>query len=220
MSDPYLPDIYPNRIGESGLEVVQPIIDWFGDPEGFLEVYINGIALMFKQVDDIARDGPNGEPGWSQIFDLVRAKTNWLPWMGQIVGYKVQTKAEFQTLEDYDAQERERMTTRSAWRNGTNGILYDVIREQLIDPKRVIIQNRAGGNANQINVWVYDEDIATSAAEVEKAARSQKALGLIMDFSVLTGENYESLRAANASYNTVFTKFADYNEVLVDPSKP
>lgn len=220
MSDPYLPDIYPNTIGEEALELLAPIIDRFGDPESYLTVFVNGLALMLKPIDDISRDGPNGEPGWSQIFDLERAKTNWLPWMGQIVGYEVPTRPSGQSLADYDAQQRERMFTRAAWRKGTNGLLHDVIAEQLNDPKRVIIQNRVGGNANQIKVWVYASDIATSAAEVEAAARSQKALGLIMEFAVLAGKTYESLRAANATYQTVFTKFADYNEVLVNPDKP
>jgi hypothetical protein len=218
--DPYLPDIYPNTIGDDGFESLQPIVERFGDPQGILEVYMHGIAIMFKPIDDIARDGPNGEPGWSQIFDLERMKTNWLPWAGQIAGYPVPTRPSGESLASYDARQRERMVTRSAQRKGTNGILHDIVAEQLNDPKRVIIQNRVGGAANQIKVWVYASDIATTAALVEQAARSQKALGLIMEFGVLTGKNYESLRAANATYQVVFTKFANYNEVLVNPDKP
>lgn len=219
MTEPYLPDIYPNTIGEDAYEALRPIVEKWGDPDGALMVYIQGIALMFKPIDDISRDGPNGEPGWSQIFDLERAKTGWLPWMGQIVGYAVPSRPSDQSLADYDARQRDRINTRSAKRNGTNGMLHDVVAEQLNDPKRVIIQNRADSNEDLIRVWVYDEDIATSAAEVEQAAREQKALGLIMEFNVLMGGDYGSLLANSPTYDDVFTKFADYNEVLVNPDK-
>jgi hypothetical protein len=182
MSDPYLPDIYPNSIGDDAYEALKPIIDRWGDPDEFLWVYVHGIALMLKPIDDISRDGPNGEPGWSQIFDLERMKTGWLPWAGQIVD-----------------------------------ILHDVIAEQLNEPKRVVIQNRVGGNANRINVWVYEADITTSAAEVEKAARAHKAIGLIMEFDVLVGGDYETLRANSPTYQDVFTTFSSYSEVLTHP---
>jgi hypothetical protein len=217
MSDPYLPDIYPNSIGDDAYEALKPIIDRWGDPDEFLWVYVHGIALMLKPIDDISRDGPNGEPGWSQIFDLERMKTGWLPWAGQIVGYQVPSKPSDQSLADYDATQRERMLTRSAWRNGTNDILHDVIAEQLNEPKRVVIQNRVGGNANRINVWVYEADITTSAAEVEKAARAHKAIGLIMEFDVLVGGDYETLRANSPTYQDVFTTFSSYSEVLTHP---
>jgi hypothetical protein len=220
MSDPYLPDIYPNSIGEDAYSSLKPITDRWGDEGSFLSVYVHGLAVMLKPIDDIARDGPDGEPGWSQIFDIERAKTNWLPWMGQIVGYTVPSRPSGQSLADYDAEQRERINTRSAHRNGTNDILRDVIAEQLNDPKRVIIQNRVGGNPNQIKVWVYAADIATTAALVEQAARSQKAIGLVMEFAVLTAKNYESVRAANATYQILFAKFTDYNELLTNPDKP
>lgn len=217
MSDPYLPDIYPNTIGEDAYDALAPVVARWGDPGEFLWVYVNGIALMLKQVDDISRDGPNGEPGWSQIFDLERMKTGWLPWAGQIVGYAVPSRPSGQSLASYDAEQRERMKTRASWRNGTNDILYDVIAEQLNDPKRVIIQNRVGGNANRINVWVYDDDIATSAAEVEKVARANKAIGLVMTFEVLVGGDYETLLANSPTYQDVYTTFSSYSEVATHP---
>jgi hypothetical protein len=115
-----LPDIYPNQIGDAAYQDFGPMIEIYGDPAGALLVYLAGIARMFKEVDDIASDGPNDEPGWSQIFDLTRAKTEWLPWMGQMVGYPVPDKPTDQTLEEYDANQRVRIITRSAYRRGTS----------------------------------------------------------------------------------------------------
>jgi hypothetical protein len=67
---------------------------------------------------------------------------------------------------------------------------------------------------------VYSDDILTSEAEVRRAAYSQKVAGLIMDFTVLHDPTYEMLDASQASYQIVFTKFASYQEVFDNPSKP
>jgi len=220
MSDPYIPEhIYPNTIGEEAYEALKPIVDVWGD-EGFLQVYVHALANMLKPVDDIARDGPNGEPGWSQIFDLTRMKTMWLPWAGQISGYQVPPRASSESLFTYDATQRNRINTRRAARKGTNEFLRELVMEQLQYPStRVIIQNRVGGEANIIKVWVYEEDIRVSAEEVEKAARSAKAVGLMMEFGVLTGANYNLLRANNANYGTLKTKFTDYLDMYTDPGR-
>lgn len=219
MSEPYIPqDIYPNTIGEEAYEAVKPIVDVWGD-EGFLHVYINGLALMLKPIDDIARDGPNGEPGWSQIFDLTRMKTTWLPWAGQIAGYQVPPRASGESLFAYDAIQRDRIHTRRAARKGTNDFLHDLVAEQLQPPQRVIIQNRVGGEANIIKVWVYADDILTSPEEVEKAARSAKAVGLLMEFGILDDANYLLLRANNATYGSLAAKFSTYGEMKLDPGR-
>jgi hypothetical protein len=93
-----LPDIYPNSIGDEAVDDFQPIIKPYNDAQNSLAVYLRGLASMFKQIDDIARDGPDEEPGWSQVFDLTRAKTEWLPWVGQLLGYRVPIQSAGQTL--------------------------------------------------------------------------------------------------------------------------
>src|SRR3954454_20425411 len=172
-----IPDIYPNSIGDEAYDDFQPIIEMYGDPEGFLDLWLHAFGNMLKQVDDISKDGPNGEPGWSQIFDLARAKTEWLPWMGQLVGYAVPARPTGQSLADYDAQERGRITTRSAWRRGTTSAIRDFVQDQLNEPKRVVIQERVGGNPFQIKVWVYLDDIATSEAAIAATVSKLKMAG-------------------------------------------
>lgn len=215
-----LPDIYPNQIGEQAYQDFGPMIETYGDPANALSVYLHGIARMFKEVDDIASDGPDDEPGWSQIFDLTRAKTEWLPWMGQMVGYPVPERPTDQTLEEYDANQRERIITRSAYNRGTVGMLRVVIQDQLAPPQRVIIRERYSNQPYWIKVWVYTDDILTSEAEVRRAAYSQKVAGLLMDFTTLHDPNYEMLDATQNSYQIVFTKFASYQEVFDNPGKP
>jgi hypothetical protein len=217
-----LPDIYPNAIGDEASYVdFAQIRDLYGDPDGSLDTYLHGIALMYKQADDISQDGPNDEPGWSQIFDLNRAKTEWLPWTGQLVGYPVPARPSDQSLEEYDANQRERIITRSAYRRGEISMLFDVIEEQLNDPKRVTIYERDGGDPWLITVFVIIDDIATSQAEVLRAALSQKIAGLLMDvhFLHVSDHTYDALRYSTNYYQAVFYDFPTYQQVFDDPGQ-
>lgn len=214
-----LPDIYPNNIGDEACYVdFAPIRDMHGDPDDALCVYLHGIALMYKQVDDISQDGPNDEPGWSQIFDLTRAKTEWLPWTGQLVGYPVPSQPSDQSLEDYDANQRERIITRSAYRRGEIAMLFDIIEEQLNPPKRVIIVERDGGDPYAITVYVINDDVNTSQAEVRSAALSQKVAGLLMDIQFFSSSDktYQVLRAVTNTYQGVLNSYPTYQDVIAN----
>lgn len=218
MAEPSLPNIYPNAIGDEAFGDFFPLVERYGDPSQVLETYLKGLGNMLKQIDDIAKDGSDDEPGWSQIFDLKKAKTEWLPWMGQLVGYPVPARPSGQTLEAYDAAQRERIITRSAYRRGTIALLVEVVQEQLSGSKSVIIHERNGGDPYVIKVWVFASQIATSEAEVRRAALDQKVAGLIMDFSVLSGLDYNTLNASNLNYAEVGVDHPDYESVLMDPS--
>jgi len=215
---PPLPVPYPNSIGDEACEDFLPIREKYGDPQNTLCIYLHGLGYMLKQVDDIAKDGPNGEPGWSQIFDLERAKTEWLPWIGQLVGYKVPPKPDSQTDAEYHAKQKERIITRSAYRRGTTELLLEVIQEHLGGSRRVIIEERYGGDPYAIKVWVFEAEILTSIEEIKAAALAQKMAGLIMEFSTLdTTGDYNLLRASSTLYTDVTVTHPDYQSVVSDP---
>jgi hypothetical protein len=212
-----LPNIYPNEIGDDAYADFQPLVEKYGDPQLALSVYLHGLGAMLKQVDDISKDGPDGEPGWSQIFDLTRAKTEWLPWIGQLVGYRVPERPDNQSFEDYDAEQRRLMVTMSAYQRGTVGMMRAVIQKQLTGGKRVIIKERYDDNPWLIKVWVYADDILTSTAEVYRAAYSQKVAGLLMEVAVLSANSYDVLRASQDNYLMVRNKFPTYQDVALNP---
>jgi len=212
--------LYPNAIGEEACSVdFAPLRDMHGDPDNTLCTYLHGLAGMYKPIDDIAKDGPNGEPGWSQIFDLERAKTEWLPWAGQLVGYSVPQRASNQSLAVYDVGQRERIITRSAYRRGEISLLSEVIAEQLNPPKRLRIFERDGGDPFLITVYIMFEDIATSIEEITRAAQSQKIAGLIMNIRTIhvNDVTYDMLRFGNTDYQQVKTDHATYQTVKDHP---
>lgn len=204
-------------LGEELYSDLMPLVDVWGDPTEDLRVFCGALGVMLQPVDDIAKDGSNGEPGWSQVLDLVRAKDEWLPWLGQWVGYAVPAKAASETQAAWSARERGRIVSRSTNRRATVALLREVIQEQLTGTKTVIIQERVGGDANAINVYVYNTEIATTSALVQAAALAAKAAGLVMTFTVLTGANYSLLAASNTTYAVMTGKHANYNSVLTNP---
>lgn len=185
--------VYPNSIGDEAEVDFDALLTLYGDPGGALSIYLHALGSMLKQVDDISKDGPNGEPGWSQIFDLTRAKTEWLPWMGQLVGYQVPRQPDTQSLEEYDAIQRERIITHSSWLRGTVTSIRRAAQEHLGGLKRVNVFERRDDNPYHIHVSVYASEIITSEAEVRQAVFSDKMAGLLLDWAVLPGESWHDL---------------------------
>jgi hypothetical protein len=222
MPNPDIPDIYPHDLGTEMYEALAPLVDAYGDEGKHLWIYVHALSWMLKQVDDISKDGPNDEPGWSQIFDLTRAKTGWLPWMGQLVGYYVPPRSANQSLADYDAEQRERIITRSAHRRGTTQQMVDVVQEHLVPPKRVIVSERWGGDPYTFKIWVHGSEIASWSTPtlIMQAINRQKAAGLLLEFGVLDEESYDDLRANSASYLIAKNKFADYEDLSLHPDRP
>jgi hypothetical protein len=213
-----LPDIYPNLIGDEAADDFLPISRPYDDAKHSLSVYLHALAAMFKPIDDIARDGPNEEPGWSQLFDLTRAKTEWLPWTGQLVGYTVPIQPAGQSFAAYDAEQRVNVTKFSTYRRGTVGMMIDILKKQLNPPQRVLVTERYGGDPWQIRFWVYSADIRTSAAEITKAAVEAKFAGLLMSFSILTTDNsYDVVNAKRASYQAALTAYTTYDPMYNTP---
>lgn len=196
--------------GDELYEWLGPIVQQYGDPDNALYVYSQAFGAMFEPIDVMIRD-ENNDPGWSQVLDLTRAQLAWLRWLGQWVGYFVPLTV--------TEGERTKIITRSAHRRGGIPILLEVVAEHLIPAGRIIIRER-DTSAHHITVYIYASDIATTAAAAEAAARSQKAAGLIMDFIVLTTENWTMLTANQASWNIVVSKFTNWNAVVADPDKP
>lgn len=212
----YLPNIYLDDIGDEAVGDFAPLIDTYGDPDEVLQTFLRGFARMLKDVDDISADGTNDEPGWSQVFDLSRAKTTWLAWMGQLVGYRVPRQPDTQSLEDYDTEQRDRMVTRNAWLRGTVSSITLAAQDHLYEPKRVIVQERIGGPW-VIRVSVMEIQVKTSEAELRSAVYADKVAGLLLEVNVLVGNDYLTLRANNDDYAELKAKHATYESVLLDP---
>lgn len=180
----FAPDTIANEIYTAFL----PLVEQYGDEGGMLYDYIFGLSTMLQPIDDLSSDGANNEPGWSQVLDLNRAKDEWLPWMGQWVGYFVTARRPIEDPVVWSDRERARMITRSSHRRGTIEIIKEIAKENLVGAKEVYIRER-DGDPYVITVVTFSGQTPDPIA-LEEAVRYQKAAGLIMNFSNNAGQDY------------------------------
>lgn len=208
-------------MGDELFEGFAPLVEAFGDPDNNLRDYCRSMGMMIQPLDDIARDGDNGEPGFSQILDLTRGKAEWIPWLSQFVGYPAPERRPEQDREWYLDTERSRTITRSAHRRGTIARMVEEVQTFLNDPKTVFVQQRVG-TAHRMTIFYYTAMLNPNftAGQLAAAAQAQKAKGLILTVTPLSGGDWNTLIANQATWNVVKTKFANWNEVISNPAKP
>ena len=67
---------------------------------------------MFQDVEDLVRDSPAGDPGWSELLDLDRCPPEALDWLGQFVGIRIPAGLN-------DLQSRAWISSTDGFRRGT-----------------------------------------------------------------------------------------------------
>lgn len=216
-----LPDfaaLYPKEVGNDLYDWFGPYIERWGDPGNHLWVYLHALGAMLQPIDDMVKDGPEGEPGWSQMLDLRRAKTEWLPWIGQWVGYTVPDQGK-QPLAEYDPIQRDQIVCMAAHRRGSIDALYDAIEYHLNEPKTIIIHERTP-DPDHLDLFVLQSEIKTSLALVQQAALAAKAAGLLFTFQSVAGGTYLEFKARNTIYSTLPPKFSSYTDLKNNSGRP
>lgn len=178
-----------------------------------LALYLGALGTMFQIVEDYARDQVLGSvvaPGWSQLVDIDRCPTEALPWLAQFVG--VITRAGLS-----DAAQRDRIRSTSGWTRGTVGAIVGAAQQYLAGSKTVILRERdpaacAAQPAYGLTVITYTAE-TPSSANVLAALLEQKPAGIVLNYQVLTGEDYQSLLTNHPLYSNVFADFATYQGV-------
>lgn len=98
---------------------------------------------------------------------------------------------------------------RPAQRRGTPGAIREAVKATLVGSKRVELVERTP-NVDTVTVQVYSSE-APDTAKAESAARSQKPVGLLLTFNVLTGATYSHMTTTHGpSYGDFSAAFATY----------
>lgn len=169
------------------------------------EASVGGLAVVHVVILD-TEDGP----GWSIVLDPDRAPSEWLPWDAQFGGVRVLPGLP-------EAEQRSRIKSTDGMRRGSPGAIVGAAQQFLTGTKTVYLVERHGS--------AYRLTVSTKASEtpdlavVARAVLAQKPGGLIMVVTTVLGGDYNSLRDTHPSYNDVLATFANYAEVLSDPTK-
>lgn len=210
--------LYPPMIAGELYESFQPLVDAYGDPNDHLWIYINGLGCMLQPIDDIARD-MDGHPGWGQLLDMSRAKTGWLPWLGQWVGYFVPKQPDNMTLTQWDTLQRKKLVCMAAHRRGSIAAFQEALEDHLVTNASILIHERLPDD-NHIQIYIYQDQIITTQALVTEAAFRAKAAGLLLDFNVITvHKSYLDMSAHNTIYSVLPPKYLDYSDLAFFPDR-
>lgn len=157
-------------------------------------------AFLLQEIEDLVRDTPAG-PGWSVVMDVNRAPAKWLGWLAQFAGVQLRGGLS-------DAAQRARVASTDGQQRGTPNALIGAARQYLTGAQTVILRER-DGSAYRLTIITYTSQ-TPSQSQVLAAMLEQKPAGLVLNYLVLTGQDYTSLRARNASYTAMRSAYASY----------
>jgi hypothetical protein len=180
MPGPYR-SYYPKyELGDLLYPEFEPLTDNMGDPELALRTYCRAVGLMMQEVRDMSADGPNGEPGWSQVLDANRVRAKWLGWLAQMVGYLPPAwQPERDDEAAYLGRQVPRMIKFSKHNRGSTQALVYAIEEELLGKRQVNVFERTTDGWH-MEIQVFEWEIATSPEAIYEAALKNKAAGILL----------------------------------------
>lgn len=168
--------------------------------------YLAAIGTLFQEIEDYAADGPNGEVGWSGILDLDRSPDKGLDWLGQFVGVLPRGGLT-------SAEHRQRIVNHEQWDRGTPQAMIKAIKLHLTGQQRVVLYER-DTSAYHLSIVTYTSETPVDTAPILLEIKQQKPAGIIVNYSVSTGQDYLNVFVSYANYQTVLTTFASYADLL------
>lgn len=206
------PESFANRLYNALAPVAQedPIVGWS------LLTYVNALGVMFQIVDELVRDSPEG-PGWSAVMDVDRCPPEMLGWLAQFVGVRI-------PLRLTEVEQRAWVRSTDGFKRGTRDAMIGACAATLTGAKAVLFRERDGANMGYplAPEYAYCVGVRTFASQTPDSALTLRALlaqkpgGILLDYKVMPGQSYDTLKATNASYNAVKAKYKDYNAVRTD----
>jgi hypothetical protein len=169
--------------------------------------YIEGLAKILNEIDDLARDTENDDPGWSIILDLTRCPYAGLPWLAQLAGMQTRTGLT-------DSEQRQWIFSQQGKTRGTAVALRAAAQIYLTGTKVVIFRERDAAAcptepAYGLTIKTYTSQTPNSA-QVLAALMAQKPAGIVLNYITVTGQDYQLLFTGNATYQAVFTNYTTY----------
>jgi hypothetical protein len=186
-----------------------PWADADGEDTGWaLLKFCEAVAAPLQAGIDNARDQADGTPGWAKVMSADTAPIEWLPWLGQFVGIKVDTYMP-------DAEQREQIKAEQSWQRGTTAYFIAQVRKWLVGTQTVEISERDtspyhfsvnvyGGELSGLHYSTLDamyltyaamdaayasyaDMTSTSEQNLIDAAQAAKPAGLVMALTITPG---------------------------------
>lgn len=199
-----------SAVGQELYDMLEPVVELDGQYGYAAAVLCSAAAKMFDQVGDLLAPTSNGLPGLSKLFNPDLCPAVLLPWLAQFVGVTLPPGLDV-------ARQRLRIKETDGRQRGRPAAIRGAARQHLTGTQTVYLTERVGGSPYEYNVATLQSE-TPDQAKVLAALMEQKPAGRVMNYTVITGGNYNALNATHAHYNEVNLDFANYTAVLANPS--
>jgi hypothetical protein len=179
-----------------------------------LLTYVEGQCRSLQRIYNVVKDRPD-RPGWAILFDPdhLDFPPEAIRWLGQFVGVRLAANMDF-------AVARSELQRKAGFRRGSPDAIKEAVRATLdpATPRSVYVVERQSGSAWRAVVATLREETPDPEA-AEKAAMSQKPMGVVMTYSLITGGTWSDLIATHATWADVKSDFPTWRALIDDPSK-
>jgi hypothetical protein len=198
-----------SQAAEELFATLGPWRDADGEATGWVLLKMcEAIASPLQSIFDNARDQADGTPGWARVMSADTAPVDWLPWLGQFVGVKVDPYMS-------DALQRQQVKGEQGWQRGTVAYFRQQVQKWLQLTQRVdIVERDTSPYHFQVTVYrgelaglhydtldamyssytaldgayaTYNDMTSTSEQNLLDAAAAAKPAGLVMNLTVQPG---------------------------------
>lgn len=181
------------------------------DAPGDLTTYVTAASRPFELIESWASDTPTAV-GWSLLVDVDRCPDEALAWLAQLVGMRLDNAVSTN-------DQRTQIRNLQNWRRGTPLAMTSVAAPYLTDSKTVLFRERFDGTnvdaPYNLEVVTYTDETPDPTI-VEAAIRTQKPAGIILDYQLNDGQDYQSLKDNYATYALVKAAYTTYEGVRAD----
>jgi hypothetical protein len=196
-------------VADDILAALQPMLYADAAHGNALSIYVSSMGdVLLQDIEDYASDTNDGEIGWSLLVDINRAPDIALPWLAQFVG--VQLVGGLSA-----ANQRQQIRDLGNLGRGTVAAMRGAPAPFLTGSKTVIFRERYNAAAPGADAPYYLQVITylsetPDAVSVLAALMAQKPAGIVLTYSINSGQDYTSLRTAYATYAAAKTAYATY----------
>lgn len=186
-----------------------------GDGNGWpVATVAGGIGAMLQPLDDLAADTDDG-PGWSQVLDIDRCPTAWLPWLAQFPGATVNPLFS-------DEDQRNQIRVPAGHARGTNAAIAAAAQPYLTGSKTVVFRERdpvacPSWPAYGLTVFTFtDETPDSTTVETVLKSASVKPIGIVLNYEVVDGLDFEAVRTGYTTFAVVKGTFTTFDDLRLD----
>jgi hypothetical protein len=202
ISGTFVADTPLSRLAQDVYSILEPYAEQDAALGYGLRTIVEAMTKTFVDIDELVRESPQGDVGWSAMFDADRAPPEALAWLGQVVGTSI---APADGL------------TETRWRvaNGVGGIRRGSLTTMIAAMKRTLTGNKTVFVTERVgDAWHFSIRTRTSETPSTLATTlaliSQKPAGLIGDYATYTGILFQESLVNQATYSASLTAKATY----------